>query len=250
MANRTFAVGDLHGGLDDLFQLLSCFPELDDQDTIVFIGDYVDRGPKSAQVVDYVRKLSSMTPAKVVALRGNHEDAWLRVVEEGWDEFVTPPLNGCLAAYRSFVAGPIPKDADLPRSDERMMIQSGAFFPDDVVDWLRSLPFWYEDEHAIYVHAGLPPKPGGGFMHPREVQAPVAMLWTRDEDFFRNYRGKKVVIGHTLTEYLAAEIPEGVMSEDCGIWTCGDVIGIDTGCGHGGYLTAIELPTWNVYDSR
>jgi len=250
MANRTFAVGDLHGGLDHLFKLLSCFPELDERDTIVFIGDYLDRGPKSAQVVDYVMNLHAMTPARVVPLRGNHEDAWLRVVDEGWDEFVTPPLNGCLAAYRSFVDGPVPREADVPKPDERMMIQSGAFFPDDVVDWIRNLPFWYEDDHAIYVHAGLPPKPAGGFMHPNEVNAPVCLLWGRDEGFFRNYRGKRVVFGHTLTEYLAAEIPEGVGSEDVGVWSCGDAVGIDTGCGHGGYLTALELPALNVYDSR
>lgn len=250
MANRTFAVGDLHGGLDHLFKLLSCLPELDSRDTIVFIGDYVDRGPKSAQVIDYVMHLPSMTPAKVVALRGNHEDAWLRVVDEGWDEFVTPPLNGCLAAYRSFVDGPVPSEEELPQAHERMMIQSGAFFPDEVVSWFRDLPFWYEDEHAIYVHAGLPPGPNGGFLHPSEIHAPVCLLWGRDEEFFCNYHGKRVVFGHTLTEYLAAEIPEGLASEHVGIWTHGDVIGIDTGCGHGGYLTAVELPDLNVYDSR
>lgn len=250
MANRTFAIGDLHGGLDHLFKLLSCFPELDDMDTLVFIGDYVDRGPKSAQVVDYVMHLPSMTPAKVVALRGNHEDAWLRVVDGGWDEFVTPPLNGCLAAYRSFVDGPVPAEEELPHADERMMIQSGAFFPDDVVDWFRTLPLWYEDDHAIYVHAGLPPAPTGGFMHPRDVTQSLSLLWGRDEQFFRNYRGKRVVFGHTLTEYLALKIPEGVASEEFGVWSSGDAVGIDTGCGHGGYLTAIELPSLNIYDSR
>lgn len=250
MANRTFAVGDLHGGLDHLFKLLSCFPELDAQDTIVFIGDYVDRGPKSAQVIDYVMNLHDMTPAKVVPLRGNHEDAWLRVVDEGWDEFVMPPLNGCLAAYRSYVNGPVPEEEELPQPDEQMMIQTGGFFPDDVVEWFRKLPFWYEDEHGIYVHAGLPPRPSGGFMHPREVNAPVSLLWGRDEGFFREYRGKRVVFGHTLTEYLAAEIPEGLTSPDVGIWCAADAVGIDTGCGHGGYLTALELPSLNVYDSR
>ncbi|PKN49032.1 MAG: hypothetical protein CVU63_03270, partial [Deltaproteobacteria bacterium HGW-Deltaproteobacteria-20] len=195
MANRTFAVGDLHGGLDHLFRLLSCLPELDAEDTIVFIGDYVDRGPKSAQVIDYVMRLPAMTPAKVVALRGNHEDAWLRVVDEGWDEFVAPPLNGCLAAYRSFVNGPVPSEEDLPRADELMMIQTGAFFPDAVVGWFRDLPFWYEDDHAIYVHAGLPHRPGGGFLHPSEVNAPVCLLWGRDEDFFREYKGIEVRTG-------------------------------------------------------
>ncbi|HNS96232.1 MAG TPA: metallophosphoesterase family protein [Polyangiaceae bacterium] len=250
MAGRTFAVGDLHGGLDQLFRLLSCFPELDAEDTLVFIGDYVDRGPKSAQVVDYIRNLPSMTRANVVALRGNHEDAWLRVVDHGWDEFVMPPLNGCLAAFRSFVDGPVPSENELPRADERMMIQTGAFFPDDVVQWFRQLPLWYEDEHAIYVHAGLPQHPDGGFYHPRQVTDSMSLLWGRDEEFFSNYTGKLVVFGHTGTEYLAQEIPKGVMNDQIGIWRCGDAIGIDTGCGHGGYLSALELPAMNIYDSR
>ena len=249
MANRTFAIGDLHGDQQQLFRLMACLPELDAQDTLVFIGDYVDRGPQSAQVVEYVRGLTSITPAKVVTLRGNHEDAWLRVVDEGWDEFVLPPLNGCLAAYRSFAGGPTPRDVDLPKPDERMMIQSGAFFPDDVVDWFRSLPYWYEDEHAIYVHAGLPPGPSG-FMHPSDVKAPIALLWCRDESFFCEYRGKRVVFGHTLTSVLAEEIPAGVHCGELGVWCLEDAIGIDTGCGHGGYLTALELPALNVYDSR
>lgn len=249
MAQRTFAIGDIHGDLEHLFRLLASFPELDDEDTIVFMGDYLDRGPKSAQVIDYVRHLHEHTPAKVVALRGNHEDAWLRVVEQGWDEFVLPPMNGCLAAYRSFVEGPVPEEGALPEADERMMIETGMFFPEDVVEWLRNLPFWYEDEHAIYVHAGLVQGPDG-FLHPSEVDAPVAMLWTRDQHFFQDYRGKLVVFGHTITEYLAEELPNGAQPGDLGVWTCGDVIGIDTGCGNGGFLTGLELPSLNVYDSR
>jgi len=249
MAARTFVIGDLHGDAQQLFRLMACLPELDAKDTLVFIGDYVDRGPASAQVVEYVRGLSSVTPAKVVALRGNHEDAWLRVIDEGWDEFVLPPLNGCLAAYRSFVGGPVPREVDLPKPDERMIVQSGGFFPDEVVEWFRSLPHWYEDDHAIYVHAGLPAG-DDGFMHPREVNAPIALLWCRDEAFFREYRGKRVVFGHTLTSALAEEMPEGIQCDGLGVWCLGDAIGIDTGCGHGGYLTALELPAMNIYDSR
>jgi serine/threonine protein phosphatase 1 len=249
MANRTFAVGDIHGDAEQLFRALSCLPELDDRDTIVFIGDYVDRGPRSASVVQYLRRLPQMTRAKVVALRGNHEDAWLRVVEHGWDEFVLPPLNGCLAGYRSFVDGPVPGEQELPQPDEFMRVQSGTFFPEGVVTWFRGLPYWYEDEHAIYVHAGLPHGPLG-FVHPRHVQAPVSLLWCRDQDFFTAYRGKRVVFGHTLTAYLAEELPQGMQHVDIGIWAYGNAIGIDTGCGNGGYLSVLELPSLNVYDSR
>jgi len=105
MAGRTFAIGDIHGDAAHLFKLLSYLPTLDENDTLVFLGDYVDRGPRSREVVDYVRGLPEQTTARIVALRGNHEDAWLRVIDKGWDEFVIPPGNGCLAAMRSYVGG-------------------------------------------------------------------------------------------------------------------------------------------------
>ncbi len=97
---RTIAIGDIHGDLAALEKLFSRLPQLDGDDTLVFVGDYVDRGPSSAEVIQFVRDLERRGPAKVVALRGNHEDAWLRVIERGWPEFVLPPGNGCLAAMR------------------------------------------------------------------------------------------------------------------------------------------------------
>jgi serine/threonine protein phosphatase 1 len=249
MSERTFAIGDIHGELEQLFKLLSCLPRLTENDTLVFLGDYVDRGPKSAQVVEFVRQLPSSVPAKVMALRGNHEDAWLRVIERGWDEFVLPPPNGCLAALRSYLGGPFPCEGEHPKPDELMLLQTGEFLPEDVVEWFRGLPYWYEDEHAIYVHAGLPRGPSG-FLHPRDVAAPVALLWLRDEEFFRNYRGKRVVFGHTRTEFLPPELSGYTPEDPKDLWAGENVVGIDTGCGNGGFLTALELPAGNVYESR
>jgi serine/threonine protein phosphatase 1 len=249
MAQRTFAIGDIHGETTHLYKLMSCLPKLDAQDTIVFLGDYLDRGPASAEVVNFVRTLHEKTPAKVVALRGNHEDAWLRVIDRGWDEFVTPPGNGCLSAYRSFVGGPVPREDELPKQKEAQAFTSGTFFPADVVTWLRALPYWYEDEHAIYVHAGLPRGPQG-FLHPSAAPDPIVLLWLRDDHFFRNYRGKLVVFGHTRTEYLPPELSGYTPEDPTDLWAGENVVGIDTGCGNGGFLTALELPAMNVYESR
>jgi len=249
MPGRTFAIGDIHGDLDALFKLLSCLPTLTKEDSIVFVGDYLDRGPKSAQVVDYIRKMHTHSPARIIALRGNHEDAWLRVVAGGWNEFVLPPGNGCLAAMRSFTGGPTPTEGEEPRPDERDKLLTGAFFPEEVVDWMMELPYWYEDEHAIYVHAGLPKGPEG-FLHPKEVKAPIALLWCRDEDFFRNYSGKLVVFGHTATEYLPQELSSYTPEDPGDIWAGPCCVGLDTGAGKGGFLTALELPQMRVYESR
>jgi serine/threonine protein phosphatase 1 len=245
---RTFAVGDIHGDLDALERVFASMPELVADDTVVFVGDYVDRGPKSAQVIAFIRKLTKGS-AKVVALRGNHEDAWLRVVDVGWPEFVTPPGNGCLAAMRSFTGGPAPDPDALPRPDERGTLQTGAFFPEDVVEWMRTLPHWYEDDHAIYVHAGLP-RGKSGFLHPSKVDTPAALLWLRDEDFFRNYRGKLVVFGHTATAYLPVELSSYTPEDPMDVWAGPCCVGLDTGAGKGGFLTVVELPAMRVYESR
>jgi serine/threonine protein phosphatase 1 len=245
----TFAVGDIHGDLQALERLFSTLPPLSAKDTVVFLGDYVDRGPKSAQVIEFVRDLAKRGPAKVVALRGNHEDAWLRVIDVGWPEFILPPGNGCLAAMRSFTGGPVPDSNTEARPDEKGVLLTGSFFPEDVVEWLRKLPYWYEDEHAIYVHAGLP-RGASGFLHPSKVPAPAALLWLRDEDFFRNYRGKLVVFGHTATAYLPPELSSYTPEDPLDVWAGPCCVGLDTGAGKGGFLTAIELPAMHVYESR
>jgi len=247
--SRTIAIGDIHGDLSALERIFDRLPRLKKEDTLVFLGDYLDRGPKSAQVVGFVRKLEAEGAAKVVALRGNHEDAWLRVVDVGWPEFVSPPANGCLAAMRSFTGGPVPDAAAEPRADERAGLLTGDFFPPDVLKWMRKLPFWYEDEHAIYVHAGLP-RGKSGFCHPSKAPAPAALLWLRDEDFFRNYRGKLVVFGHTATAYLPPELSSYTPEDPLDVWAGPCCVGLDTGAGKGGFLTALELPTMHVYESR
>jgi len=118
MAGRTFAIGDIHGDFEALERLLANFPPLDAEDTLVFVGDYIDRGPRSADVVAFLRALPERTPAKLVFLRGNHEDAWIRVIDRGWPEFILPPGNGCLATLRSFMGKPPPRDDEGTGDDE------------------------------------------------------------------------------------------------------------------------------------
>lgn len=251
MAGRTFAIGDIHGELDQLFCLISRLPALDDKDTLVFLGDYVDRGPKSAQVVDYLRRtISAQTPAKIVALRGNHESAWLRIVELGWPEFVMPVGNGCLPTLRSFTGGPVPEENEFASSvEEGELLFSGKFLPKEVIEWFDSLPYWHEDDHAIYVHAGLV-KVGDAWQHPSEMTDLNPLLWSRKQEFFKEYRGKRVVFGHTGADYLPQELSKYTPHDPTDLFAGEDCIGVDTGCGTGGFLSAIELPSLRVYESR
>ena len=250
MPGRTFAIGDIHGELAHLHTLLDRLPQLRADDTLVFVGDYVDRGPESREVIATLRELPENTPARVVCLRGNHEDAWLRVIEHGWDEFVLPAANGCRATLLSFQREVAPPPATVdPATHDLLALTTGSFLPPDVVAWMRGLPFWHEDEHGIYVHAGLPPGPGG-FLHPREVDPPALLAWLRKQSFIRDYRGKRVVFGHTPTSFLPQELSSHTPDDPTDLWAGPCASGIDTGCGTGGFLTALELPAMTVYESR
>lgn len=249
MPGRTFAFGDIHGEIHHLRTLLDRLPRLTPDDSLVFLGDYLDRGPASREVIECLMGLAEEIPARVVCLRGNHEDAWLRIIEHGWDEFALPPANGCRATVRSYLeAFPPPPTVDAS-TYEMLALTTGAFFPDAVVQWLRQLPFWHEDEHGIYVHAGLPPK-DETFPHPRDVDPPALLAWVRRRAFIRDYRGKHVVFGHTPTTFLPQELSAHTPEDPTDLWAGPCASGIDTGCGTGGFLTALELPGMAVYESR
>lgn len=249
MPGRTFAVGDIHGDYAQLLRVMAKLPPLDEGDTLVFLGDYIDRGPDSAKVVSYIREeLPRTTKAKLVVLRGNHEDGWLRVATGGWPEFIIPVANGCLATLRSYQDKPF-KEGDLPQRDELLAMQDGQFFTDPVLDWMMQLPYWYEDDHAIYVHAGLIEQ-DGTWLHPKDTENKTLLLWVRTMRFFKDYRGKRVICGHTSTENLPPELSSFTPEDPLDMWMGENVCVIDTGCGKGGFLTVLELPSMKVYESR
>ena len=249
MAGRTIAIGDVHGDLEGLERLLARLPVLLPEDTLLFVGDYVDRGPNPAGVVRRVRSLPSETAARVVFLRGNHEDAWLKACREGAPEFVLPRGNGCYSTYRSFTGGPVPSPGENPTADELRAMAMGAFFPADVVTWMEGLPFFHEDEHAIYVHAGLP-HDGRRWLHPSEVADPRPLLWQRSRSFYESYKGKRVVFGHTPVRKLPQDQSLHTPGDPLDVYLTASLAGIDTGAGMGGFLSAIELPEMRVLDAR
>jgi len=249
MAGRTFAIGDIHGESAHLKRVLEQLPTLDADDTLVFLGDYLNRGPRSKDVIEQLIAMPEATPAKVVCLRGNHEDAWLRVKREGWDQFVFPPDHGCFATLRSFLGGPAPSAGEKPTDSEMALMASGDFFPKAVIEWMDALPLWYEDDHGLYVHAGLPRGPKD-FLHPSEIHSPAIIAWVRTDDFTRNYRGKRILFGHTPVKLLPPELSDYTPDDPSDMWKSDSAIGLDTGCGKHGFLSAIELPSLRVFESR
>jgi serine/threonine protein phosphatase 1 len=250
MAHRSFVIGDIHGDLVALRTLLQRLPDADASDSMIFLGDYIDRGPDSAAVVEFLRyQLPQLTRAKLVFLRGNHEDAWLKVVrQQGWAGFTSPKGNGCYQCAEAWLR----RWPSLPTAEEiETLVHSGGFFPCWVVHWFASMPYWYEDDHAIYVHAGIP-REGERWQHPSEVRDRSRLVWERDQAFFTEYTGKKVICGHTVTRTLPQELSRYTVNdaEDL-FWAGRSAYLIDTGAGKpGGFLTALELPRRQVYESR
>ena len=172
---RTYAIGDVHGCLDQLQRLIElCERDAGQQRSkFVLLGDYIDRGRDSRGVIAFLMDLQKWSPDEVICLRGNHEDLLLAALEsedaeQGW---LSSGADETLQSYR------VTRAQDLPSSH---------------IDWIRSLPLFHDDGQRFFVHAGVNPE------RPLDQQRSRDLLWIRepflscDKDF-----GRLVVHGHT-----------------------------------------------------
>jgi serine/threonine protein phosphatase 1 len=204
--STTCVIGDIHGCHASLTLLLQ--KVLHRADTFIFLGDYVDRGADSKAVIDSILSLQKNNP-RVIPLMGNHDWLFLQHLN-GLDNSLFLQVGGrqTLASYG------LSPTFDRAEIDRLVPLKHLAF--------LKNLPLLWEDQHAIYVHAGL--QPG---RHPSQ-QTPQWCLWAREQFIHTTYEfGKPVVFGHTVfTEPLLTP----------------NRFGIDTGAVYGGRLTALLLP--------
>ena len=219
---RTIAIGDVHGQLAALTELFTLI-EQSGWDRLVFLGDYIDRGPDSKGTIDFIRSLQDLHDKdKVVAIKGNHEDMCLHAFEQydvndhelGADFY----YNGGDTALESFKV-----ECFNYRNKEW---ETKRDIPQDYLDWMKALPVRYEDENAHYIHGGALP----GL--PIDEQADYDLLWERDTFLKSEYMWDKVVIhGHTPMKQVV-ERP--------------NIISIDTGAGYGDTLSAICVETKEI----
>ena len=204
----TVSIGDIHGQYDMLDRLLM---EVYDQSIrdpestgmrFVFLGDYIDRGPHSRQVI---KRLRSLEGDSVVCLRGNHEQLMINCFEQpaGWKSFVMNGGDQTLLSYEGY--------EDDFEEDRR---------------WMSKLPTSFEDELRIFVHAGIMPKV------PLNDQTEQSKMWIRRRFLDFNDRFPKYVVhGHTPTTRDRDDSSNApyVSANRCNL---------DTGAVYGGALTA------------
>ena len=203
---QLYAIGDIHGEIDKLRAILAQieYRRVDGRpQTIVFLGDYVDRGPDSKAVIETLMAGPSNPEDTWICLKGNHEDLMINWYYGGTSEYGQWVVNGGHQTLESYGG----RHIDVPKEH---------------IEWLNKLPFYHETENHIFVHAGFMP-----FIELVNQQESVC-IWIRNRFFDapmgRGFEGWKYIVhGHT---------PRG--GPDIQSWR----VNLDTGACFGGALTA------------
>ena len=240
----TIAVGDIHGNLPALRDLLGQLRhEAGDDDTVAFLGDYIDRGPDSRGCIDAILEFEAEATASVVCLCGNHEDWLLRTLADftrhswllGMEAFDTLRSYSPRAAQVLHEAA---SGAGLDLIVGRVRLPYEVFFnlmPPSHLQFLRRLTPYCMTTECLCAHGGLDPRV------PRLLdQSREAFIWGGD-GFPEQYDGIDTVLyGHRDNADVDGDgwpTPR----------TVGRTIGLDT-IGHG-VLTAVRLPDGRLFQS-
>lgn len=186
MEPREISIGDIHGCFDDFVDLLKAIGPIGLEDKIIFLGDLIDRGPQSREVVEKIREMKESMPDRVFIVRGNHEDMLFdylgleSVCEYGEGFF---EKHGGLATVGSF------------RTKESLLAAG---------QWLhKNTVIHLETKQALYAHAG--------FM-PRAKSSAETNLWIPDLAVYCetvNYSfPKRLIVGHTPVGMAPLLIPK------------------------------------------
>lgn len=214
---RRILIGDVHGHFAGLMSLMEAIaPRSDDQ--IYFLGDLIDRGPQSAQVVEFVKQNA------YTCLLGNHEQLLLNTFSDG--RIYPPALEAWLCSGgRDTIAS-----------------YGSLAIPPEHLNWLQQLPLYLDLGDFWLVHAGVHPS------LPLKAQTANDFCWIRGE--FHSIRhpyfpDKTIVTGHTITFTLPGVEP-GQLAQGQG-W-----LDIDTGAYHpkSGWLTALDVTQELVYQAN
>lgn len=233
---KTFIVGDIHGRCAQLLNLLDMLPRDPDSDTLVFLGDLIDRGADAPGCVDHILKMCRENPERVVCLRGNHEQMLMDFLD-GVNNIWLTPVTGGERTFEQYTGRHVRVDSEKDLEEMRRAFEDSL--PAEHLKFMQGTRYYHEDEFAIYVHAGLDEG-----KHPSE-SSQMSLLWMRDMDFYKNYRGKPCVFGHTPTPLLPLR---GRLGRH-GIYISHSAVGLDTGYSNASPLSCLSLPDFSLYQS-
>jgi serine/threonine protein phosphatase 1 len=208
---RLIAIGDIHGcsnALESLIEALAPTP----RDTVVTLGDYIDRGPDSRGVIDQLIQLAKRT--NLIALQGNHEQMMLEVISGD-------------APYQGWVQHGGVETLDSYGFDGRL-----DFLPDDHRDFFDSMVDYYETDTHFFLHANYEADVS------LDQQLIEVIRWRslRDGIPDPHFSGKIGVVGHTAN-------PDGQILD------LGYLVALDTFCYGGGLLTAMDFASGMVWQA-
>lgn len=211
---KLYVIGDIHGCVDELRILLRVL-KFSSDDYIIFIGDYIDRGLRSREVVDEVIELSKSY--QVFSLKGNHEDMIVNFLGYRGRFGGSWLKNGGEETLRSY--------GIVDSFDPERVFSS---LPDEHIKFYRELIPGIRVDNYLFVHAGIDP------LKSLEDQRAKDLFWIR-ENFLNNIHklGLTVVFGHTPYQDVFVQRPFK--------------IGIDTGLVYGNKLSCIELVEGKVF---
>jgi serine/threonine protein phosphatase 1 len=209
------AVGDVHGRIDLLDRIITRATAETPDATLVFVGDYIDRGEDSAAVL--TRLVDISTSPHVVCLLGNHEDMLLDFLDdpEGKGSFWI--RHGGLQTLASFGVGGLSVNSrglDLARARDELVVRMGQ----TMIGWLRARPLWWQSGSVAVVHAAADPA------QPLAEQARRNLLWGhRDFQKVPRKDGLWIVHGHTIV--TEAHSAGGRIAIDTGAYATGQLTG-------------------------
>ena len=209
---KTYVIPDLHGRFDLMTKALDYIYSDDQNGTIVFLGDYVDRGKESAHILQYLMRKKPKDGWSWVTLKGNHEDMMA-------DDSLNPlwKANGGNSTIKSFYSSRV--SITIPQAKS----------------WIDTLPLYHEDKHRVYVHAAC------DSCEPLDQQDREVLLWERYYGIDSGYFDKHVVHGHT-PQRNGPELLTKRTNLDCGaVFTGVLVLGIFDDDIPGGPIDTVEV---------
>jgi serine/threonine protein phosphatase 1 len=214
-AQPLFVIGDLHGELDLLEKMLERIDQAIGQITLkdpllVFVGDLIDRGPKSADVLARVMELTTEFPDNVVCLLGNHEQMLLDFLDAPIARHARWMRNGGVQTCESFGLKVPPEIGDPLVVADALLEAMG----DDLLDWMRVLPLMHTSGNVTCVHAAADPN------KPMDRQSDRVLIWGHPE-FLSSIRKDGVWVAHGHTIFDLPSIADSRISVDTGAQVSG-----------------------------